>query len=415
MAIKKPVKAIKKPNKTIKKPVAKKSAVKKPVLKVSAKPVKKPVAKSVAAKSGATKKSSVKKVPVKATKKIPNKKVISPAKKLSVKKAANKSANKAIAAKPLPKKSIKTIVKKAVKAVTKKITKAPVKSNQKYQKPSAKPIAKKIAKKVEKKEDKKIAIKKVTVKTVEVKKKAPVEAIIHTASKAVKIPVKPLKPQVVTPTTVATKDPEPVVKSAESEKVITKQKAEKKPSKRMSSNPKFAEPPKPYVPSKPRDLPAGERAGFIKRELPADAALKQKSVKRVTLPDGYKPNEKEEYMNDMQLEYFRQKLMAERETLLSATKETINDLKEEARDVGDEAERASRETENFFELRTRDRYRKLLYKIDKIIATIDDGTYGYCVDTGEEIGLRRLEGRPMAERTVDAQERWEHKKKQLGD
>ncbi|MBP7369970.1 MAG: RNA polymerase-binding protein DksA [Arenimonas sp.] len=403
----------------MKKPVAKKSAVKKPVLKVSAKPVKKPVAKSVAAKSGATKKSSVKKVPVKATKKIPNKKVISPAKKLSVKKAANKSANKAIAAKPLPKKSIKTIVKKAVKAVTKKITKAPVKSNQKNQKPSAKPIAKKIAKKVEKKvekkEDKKIAIKKVTVKTVEVKKKAPVEAIIHTASKAVKIPVKPLKPQVVTPTTVATKDPEPVVKSAESEKVITKQKAEKKPSKRMSSNPKFAEPPKPYVPSKPRDLPAGERAGFIKRELPSDAALKQKSVKRVTLPDGYKPNEKEEYMNDMQLEYFRQKLMAERETLLSATKETINDLKEEARDVGDEAERASRETENFFELRTRDRYRKLLYKIDKIIATIDDGTYGYCVDTGEEIGLRRLEGRPMAERTVDAQERWEHKKKQLGD
>jgi DnaK suppressor protein len=120
-------------------------------------------------------------------------------------------------------------------------------------------------------------------------------------------------------------------------------------------------------------------------------------------------------MNDYQLEYFRQKLLSERDNLLTATQETINELKEEARDVGDEAERASRETENFFELRTRDRYRKLLYKIDKIIATIDDGTYGYCVDTGEEIGIKRLEGRPMAERTVDAQERWEHKKKQLGD
>ena len=159
----------------------------------------------------------------------------------------------------------------------------------------------------------------------------------------------------------------------------------------------------------------GERAGFVKRAPIADAALKQKAVKRVTLPAGYKPSESEDYMNDNQLEYFRQKLLSERDKLLSATQETINELKEEARDVGDEAERASRETENFFELRTRDRYRKLLYKIEKIIAAIDDGTYGYCVDTGEEIGLKRLEGRPMAERTVDAQERWEHKKKQLGD
>jgi DnaK suppressor protein len=159
----------------------------------------------------------------------------------------------------------------------------------------------------------------------------------------------------------------------------------------------------------------GERAGYVKRHVDTEVALKQKSVRRVQLPPGYKPSEKEEYMNDYQLEYFRQKLLAERDKLLSATQETINELKEEARDVGDEAERASRETENFFELRTRDRYRKLLYKIEKIIAAIDDGTYGYCVDTGEEIGIKRLEGRPMAERTVDAQERWEHKKKQLGD
>ena len=165
----------------------------------------------------------------------------------------------------------------------------------------------------------------------------------------------------------------------------------------------------------PKPVRKGARAGYVKREVVVEKALKQKSVRRVQLPPGYKPSDKEEYMNDFQLEYFRHKLMTERENLLNATQETINELKEEARDVGDEAERASRETENFFELRTRDRYRKLLYKIDKIIATIDDGTYGYCVDTGEEIGIKRLEGRPMAERTVDAQERWEHKKKQLGD
>ena len=85
------------------------------------------------------------------------------------------------------------------------------------------------------------------------------------------------------------------------------------------------------------------------------------------------------------------------------------------RDVGDEAERASRETENALELRTRDRYRKLIGKIDSTLKRVDGGDYGYCVDTGEEIGLDRLEARPQAERTIDAQERWEHMQKQMGD
>ena len=94
--------------------------------------------------------------------------------------------------------------------------------------------------------------------------------------------------------------------------------------------------------------------------------------------------------------------------------QTIENLKEEVRDVGDEAERASRETENALELRTRDRYRKLIGKIDSTLKRVDGGDYGYCVDTGEEIGLDRLEARPQAGRTIDAQERWEHLQKQRG-
>ena len=84
-------------------------------------------------------------------------------------------------------------------------------------------------------------------------------------------------------------------------------------------------------------------------------------------------------------------------------------------DVGDEAERATRETENSLELRTRDRYRKLIRKIDKALTRIDDGEYGYCEETGEEIGLARLEARPIATLCLDAQERWELRQKQMGD
>ena len=136
---------------------------------------------------------------------------------------------------------------------------------------------------------------------------------------------------------------------------------------------------------------------------------------RPIVPPGYKPSADEEYMSPLQLEYFRQKLLARRAELVEESKQTIENLKEEVRDVGDEAERASRETENALELRTRDRYRKLIGKIDSTLKRVDGGDYGYCVDTGEEIGLDRLEARPQAERTIDAQERWEHLQKQMGD
>lgn len=139
------------------------------------------------------------------------------------------------------------------------------------------------------------------------------------------------------------------------------------------------------------------------------------SSKIVKLPKGYKPSDKEEYMCPEQLEYFRQKLLQWREDLIEESQETINNLRGEVRDVGDEAERASRETENSLELRTRDRYRKLLGKIDQALARVDDGTYGFCEETGEEIGLARLEARPIATLCFDAQERWELKQKQMRD
>ena len=136
---------------------------------------------------------------------------------------------------------------------------------------------------------------------------------------------------------------------------------------------------------------------------------------RVKLKKGYKPLKKEKYMCPNHLEYFRQKLQAWREELIEESRETISHLQQEVRDVGDEAERATRETENSLELRTRDRYRKLIRKIDKALTRIDEGEYGYCEETGEEIGLDRLEARPIATLCLDAQERCELRQRQLGD
>jgi DnaK suppressor protein len=120
-------------------------------------------------------------------------------------------------------------------------------------------------------------------------------------------------------------------------------------------------------------------------------------------------------MSQKQLEYFRRKLMSWRAELVEESRETMSNLREEVRDVGDEAERATRETENSLELRTRDRYRKLIKKIDQALTRVEDGTYGYCEETGEEIGIARLEARPIATLCLDAQERWEVRQRQMGD
>ena len=142
---------------------------------------------------------------------------------------------------------------------------------------------------------------------------------------------------------------------------------------------------------------------------------KQGLVKKVDLPNGYKPSEKEEYMNPQQLEYFRRKLTEWREELLSESRETIDHLKEESWNEPDINDRATIETDAALELRTRDRYRKLINKINSALKRIETGDYGYCEDTGDPIGIKRLEARPIATLTIAAQEKHERQEEQYND
>ncbi len=123
-----------------------------------------------------------------------------------------------------------------------------------------------------------------------------------------------------------------------------------------------------------------------------------------TLPPDYRPSEDEEFMNPVQHEYFRQKLLQWRRQLLKDTGDTRNSLKEENLAEPDLADRATLETDRSLELRTRDRQRKLINKIDSALRRIEDGTYGYCEETQNPISLRRLEARPIATLTIEAQE-----------
>ena len=127
----------------------------------------------------------------------------------------------------------------------------------------------------------------------------------------------------------------------------------------------------------------------------------------VTLPPGYKPTVKEEFMNELQQEYFRQKLLSWRDDLLNEANETRNHLQEGNPAQSDLADRATAETDRSLELRTRDRARKLISKIDEAIDRIENGTYGYCEETDEPISLKRLEARPIATLSIEAQERHE--------
>ncbi len=125
------------------------------------------------------------------------------------------------------------------------------------------------------------------------------------------------------------------------------------------------------------------------------------------LPPDYRPSEDEPFMSDLQLEYFRQKLLRWRAELLQESTETLNHLQAESLHQPDLTDRASMETDRALELRTRDRERKLISKIDAALQRIEDGTYGYCEETNEPIGIRRLEARPIATLSLEAQERHE--------
>jgi len=129
----------------------------------------------------------------------------------------------------------------------------------------------------------------------------------------------------------------------------------------------------------------------------------------------YRPSEDEAYMNETQREYFRRKLVSWREDILRGSNETLRQLKEEDNRVADMSDWASYETERNFQLRARDRERKLLSKIDEALRRIEEGTYGYCEETQEPIGLRRLEARPIATLSIEAQERHERREKVYRD
>ena len=141
------------------------------------------------------------------------------------------------------------------------------------------------------------------------------------------------------------------------------------------------------------------------------AATVVKSMEFPSVPDGYRPTEDEPFMNERQTEYFRQKLLQWKEDILRESRETLSHLQTETENHPDLADRASSETDRALELRTRDRQRKLISKIDEALRRIEDSSYGYCEETGEPISLARLEARPIATLSLEAQERHERRER----
>jgi DnaK suppressor protein len=164
--------------------------------------------------------------------------------------------------------------------------------------------------------------------------------------------------------------------------------------------------PAPRILPPPRGMTAGRRA---------DSRPLKSSVGVIHGIAPYQPKPGEPYMNEHQLEHFRQILLAWKRELMEEVDRTVHHMQDEASNFPDPNDRATQESEFGLELRTRDRERKLLKKIDSALERIDSGTYGYCEETGEEIGLRRLEARPVATLSVEAQERREVAERQFRD
>jgi DnaK suppressor protein len=168
--------------------------------------------------------------------------------------------------------------------------------------------------------------------------------------------------------------------------------------------------------SAPKDMPprtiATAKAPAPKKteSVPKKMAARPKTAD-VVLPPDYRPSDSEPFMNEMHRAYFRKRLLDWKDDILRQTRETLTILHEDSTQHADLADRATSETDRATELRTRDRQRKLIAKIDAAITRIDDGSYGYCEDTGEPIGLKRLDARPIATLSVEAQERHERREK----
>lgn len=139
------------------------------------------------------------------------------------------------------------------------------------------------------------------------------------------------------------------------------------------------------------------------------------TAKKKTVPESYRPSKGEPFMGDKQRIYFRQKLHDWRDEILRSTKETLEHLQNDSEQHADIADRATSESERALELRARDRQRKLISKIDAALLRLDDGSYGYCEETGEPISLSRLDARPIATLSVEAQERHERRERVYRD
>ena len=148
-----------------------------------------------------------------------------------------------------------------------------------------------------------------------------------------------------------------------------------------------------------------------KRAAKKNAASAAKSNSAPKLPGNYKPSDSEPFMNKRQKTYFRAKLIAWREEILRSNRATLQNLQEESEKHADLADRATSETDRALELRARDRQRKLIAKIDAALERIGEGTYGFCEETGEPIGLKRLDARPVATLSLEAQEQHERRER----
>jgi DnaK suppressor protein len=159
--------------------------------------------------------------------------------------------------------------------------------------------------------------------------------------------------------------------------------------------------------SKARKSDVGSKTVGSKTKASAAAAAKSP----LAVAEDYRPSDDEPFMNDRHRVYFRRKLLNWKEDILRQTRETLVGLTEDTGQHADLADRATSETDRSLELRARDRQRKLIAKIDAALARIEDGSYGYCEDTGEPIGLKRLDARPIATLSLEAQERHERREK----
>ena len=155
----------------------------------------------------------------------------------------------------------------------------------------------------------------------------------------------------------------------------------------------------------------GSRAKFAKPETARQAAGVRLSQSAIVLPEDYRPSENEPFMNERHKLYFRKKLVAWKEEIVRQNRETLHVLHEDSAQHADLADRATSETDRALELRARDRQRKLIAKIDAALARIEVGSYGYCEETGEPIGLKRLDARPIATLSLEAQERHERRER----